>query len=71
MVKDVEVSRDGKIRTVILKYRNHNEAVDRETRRAVRQLIVIHKVDELNIVSELGNIATAVDMRKRLNGCSD
>ena len=69
MVKSVEVSKDDKIRTVILKYRNHHEAVDRETRWAVRQLVVIHKVDELDIVQELGNIATAVDMRKRMNSC--
>ena len=69
MVKCVEVGRDDKIRTVILKYRNHNESVDRETRRAVRQLIVIHRVDELNIIQELGNIATAVDMRKRMSEC--
>ena len=71
MVKDVEVSKDGKIRTVILKYRNHQESVDRETRRAVRQLVVIHRVEELNIVQELGSIATAVDVKKRLSGCCD
>ena len=69
MVKSVEVGKDEKIRTVILKYRNHHEAVDRETRRAVRQLVVIHKVDELDIIQELGTIATAVDMKKHLYGC--
>ena len=66
MVSGVEESRDGKIRTVTLKYRNHNEGVNRETRRAVRQLIVIHKVDELNIIQELGKVATAVDIKKHL-----
>ena len=68
MVKSAEPGRDGRIRKVVLKYRNHTESVDRETCRAVRQLIVIHSVDELNILQELGNIATAADMKKALNG---
>ena len=44
---------DGIIRKVTVKYRNPNENVDRLTSRAVRSLIVIHKVDELNIMQEL------------------
>ena len=43
---------------------------DRETRRAVRQLVVIHQVDELDILVELGNIATVADMKRKLNECN-
>ena len=70
MVKSVETGRDGKVRTVMVKYRNHNETFDRETRRAVRQLVMIHQVDELDILVELGNIATVADMKRKLNECN-
>ena len=68
MVKTATPGKDGIIRKAILKYRNHTESVDRETCRAVRQLVVIHSVNELNIIQELGKIATAVDMKKALDG---
>ena len=67
MVLAVETGRDGKIRTVNVKYRNHNENVDRVTRRAVRQLVMIHRIDELNIIQELGEIAVIADMKKKLS----
>ena len=66
IVKSVEYGRDQKVRTVVVRYRNHNEDFDRETRRAVRQLIVIHRMDELDIIHELGKIATIADMKKKL-----
>jgi hypothetical protein len=69
-VKSIEVGRDQKVRTAIVRYRNHNEEFDRETRRAVRQLIVIHRVDELDIIHELGKIATMADMKMKLQGCN-
>ena len=50
------------IRTVAITYRNHNENINRSTNRAVRELVVIHALDELNIISELGKIATAADV---------
>ena len=65
IVKRVEVGRDQKIRSVIVEYMNHNENVKRETRRAVREIVVIYPVDELGIISELGEIATWVDMKKK------
>ena len=67
MIKSTNIGRDGKIRGVVVKYRNHNENIDRETYRAVRQLIMIHAVDELNLLRELGEIATLADMKMRLN----
>ena len=50
-IKAIERSQDNKIRKVIITYRNHNESVNRETRRGVRQIVTIHPVDKTNIVS--------------------
>ena len=66
MLESVHPSRDNKIRTVSVRYRNHNESVNRITKRAVRELVLIHHVDELDIISELGAIASAVDAKRRL-----
>ena len=66
MIESVHTSRDNKIRTVSVRYRNHNESVNRITKRAVRELVLIHHVDDLDIISELGAIASAVDAKKRL-----
>ena len=53
MIVNVEIGKDERIRTVIVKYRISNESTDRTMRRAVRELIVIHHVDELDIHTEL------------------
>ena len=37
----------------------------KETRRAVRELVVVHPVDELGIIREIGEIATLVEMKKK------
>ena len=67
IIKDVEISRDQKIRKVIIEYVNSTETIRRETRRSVREIIVIHPVEELGIVRELGEIATWVDMKMKVN----
>ena len=67
MISDLPRSSDDKIRKVTVRYRNSTEAADRFTNRAVRQLIVIHPVDELNMMEELGQIATFADMQHKLN----
>ena len=67
MVESVERGRDNKIRTVKVKYHNHNENFNRTTRRAVRELIMIHPVSELNLMEELGGISTYADMKYKLN----
>ena len=54
MVESIHRSADGHIRSVTIKYRNSTESIDRTTIRAVRSLIIIHQVDELNIAEELG-----------------
>ena len=65
MIDKVEVGKDDKVRTVHVRYHNHNENISRITRRAVRELIMIHPVDELNIMQELGEVATYADMKCR------
>ena len=67
IVKSVEIGRDGKIRKVKVRYRNHNENIHCETDRATRSLVIIHSVDELNVMQKLGKIARDVDNEKRKN----
>ena len=69
MVKSTEPSEDGVIRKVRVKYRNHNEKVDRVTFRSVRQLVVIHRQDELDLTEELHNACTlANSVIRKYNG---
>ena len=64
IVEAVEVGRDGKVRKVSVRYRNHNESINRTTFRSARSLIVIHPSDETNIIQELGQIAMEVDRER-------
>ena len=50
-------SKDGLIRVVEVQYQNHNENTKRTTKRCVRELIVVHPVDELGIQAELDEFA--------------
>ena len=56
MVISVQQSRDNVIPKVKVKYQNENESVDRETFQSVPQLVMIHPVDEIDIIQELNNI---------------
>ena len=53
IVSGVKVSRDGKIREMEIEYHNYNEGTKRHTNRGVRDVVVIHPVDELGIMHEL------------------
>ena len=66
MIQLVKRGRDGKIRSADVKYRNHNENFNRTTHRAVRQLVVIYQIDELDIIRELGEISMAADIKRKL-----
>ena len=70
MVDDIEASRDGRIRKVLVRYRNHSEDTNRTTYRSTRSLVVIHPVDEIDIIQELGQISLEVDhvLRKSVAG---
>ena len=60
MVDDIKVGPDGKIRAVTVKYSNASENLSRTTFRAVRKLIIIHRVDEIDLMEELGEAAMDV-----------
>ena len=60
IVDSVERGRDDRIRTVSVRYRNSNEKQDRKTRRAVRELVVVHHVDEIPIYEELAEASKTV-----------
>jgi hypothetical protein len=57
IVDKLNLGSDDLVRSVVLRYRNSSESVDRTTTRSVRTIVVIHRVDELNIMQELGNAA--------------
>ena len=63
MVESVTMSKDGRIRAAKIRYRNAHENIDRFTNRAVRTLVLIHRVDEIDLMEELGNAVTYA------NGC--
>ena len=58
MVHEIELSRDRSIQKVIIKYRNSSKNIDHFTTHAVHELVLIHPVDEIHIMEELGNVAT-------------
>ena len=58
IVEDSFLSKDNQVRTVKLRYRNADEATGyRTTIRAARGLVVIHRVDEIDLMEEVGNAA--------------
>ena len=50
MVYETELSRDGLICKVVVKYRTSSENADRFSTRVVRELFLIHWVDETHIM---------------------
>ena len=62
MVSDVLVSDDTEVRQVEVEYVNHNEnGVRRKTKRGVRDLVLIHSVDDLDLYHELAEMIDDVD----------
>ena len=49
--------RDGLIRSVEIQYQNFNEDTKRFTKRGVRDIVVIHPVDEIGVLAELDKLA--------------
>ena len=66
MIDSVVRSKDNVVRTVNVRYRNHTENVDRITKRAVRGLVLIHHIDDIDVAKELGVIATIADAKRCL-----
>ena len=57
IVTAVRATRDGLVRTVDVEYQNSTERTKRSTTRGARELVVIHRVDELGISKELHDLA--------------
>ena len=66
-IKEIKQSPDNRIRKVTIIYRNHIESINRETRRGVRHIVMIHPVEETSIVTKLGEIATAADISYKIS----
>lgn len=54
IVVAIDVGNDGLIRRASVRYKNSSEQVFRETRRSTRTLVVIQRVDEVDLFFELG-----------------
>ena len=61
MVQSVLPTKDDAVRNVMVKYRNWEEQQDRLTKRSVKALILIHQVNELNIMKEMADASQYVD----------
>ena len=57
IVKVLYTGKDGLIRTVGVEYQNASEDTKRSTKRGVREIVVIHQVDEVSISKELFDLA--------------
>ncbi len=62
IIKELEYGKDGKPRKAMIRYRNSNESVYRETFRAIRSLVIIH-VDECDLLT--GEMAMNVDLARK------
>ena len=60
IITSVYEDKDGLIRTVLVEYQNHGENVKRTTKRSVRDLVVIHPMEELGIMKELHDFASSI-----------
>ena len=58
MVHEIVPSKHGVIPKVIVWYRNHQENIDRYTTRSVCDLVLILPIDVLNLIEELGEMAS-------------
>ena len=57
IVRKAIVSRDGVVRVAEIEYQNHGENLKRVTKRGVRDIVVVHQVDEIGISRELYDLA--------------
>ena len=55
-VGDVFEGDDGYVRHVEIEYMNHNENIRRKTHRGVRDIVMIHPIDELDLYHELSEM---------------
>ena len=67
MITNIEYGEDGIVRRVDVKYRNASENVNRSTKWSAWDIVVIHHVDEIDIIQELGMIATNANSKFQEN----
>ena len=60
MVESINTGADGKVRSVTVKFRNHNENINRYTTRAIRQLVLIHEASEVDTNDEQFHASNSV-----------
>ena len=48
IVRSINKSSDGRVRTIEVEYQNHSEKIKGLTVRGVRDIVVIHRVEELS-----------------------
>ena len=71
IVTSVYPGKDGCIRSIDVEYQNSNENVKRKTKRGVREITVIHPLDELGISRELHNLAVdAENLQQSVGLCN-
>ena len=57
-LKNIEYGKDSFVRRVDVKYQNANENVNRSTKWSAGDIVIIHHVEETDMMEELGMIAT-------------
>ena len=58
MITNTEHGNDDIARRIDMKYRNTNENINQLTKRSARDIVVIYRIDKINIIEELGMIVT-------------
>ena len=54
MIHEVKESGDKIVRTVQVKFKNHNEEHFRYTKRSLRDLVIVHSIDKIDFIAEMG-----------------
>ena len=66
-LKNIEYGKDSFVRRVDVKYQNANENVNRSTKWSAGDIVIIHHVEETDMMEELGMIATNTYSKLREN----
>ena len=67
LVEETYEDVDGIMRRVRVRYRNHNEEVDRFTNRSVGSLVLIKRVDEMDLWEIMYDASAIADMNMVLD----
>ena len=56
IVTSISIGRDEHIRFIEIEFKNHNENIKRKTKRGVREVVMVHPIEELGIYYELAEM---------------